>query len=441
MSVRPFAAAAALLLFTPVAPFAAASPAGIEREIDRLAAEVEPDVIAWRRDIHVHPELSNRETRTAKLVADHLRSLGLEVRTEVGVTGVIATVRGGRPGPVVALRADMDALPVTEQVDVPFASRVRSTYNGQDVGVMHACGHDAHTAILMGVATVLTRMRDELPGTVRLIFQPAEEGPPQGERGGADLMVEQGALADPKPSAIFGLHVTSRTQTGTLAYRPGGTMASADRLQIVVKGRQTHGAMPWLGVDPVTTAGHILVALQTVAGRRIDVTQSPIVVSIGSIHGGVRSNIIPDEVTMEGTIRTLDPAIRTEFHDRIRETVTQIAESMGAKAQVTIELGAPVTFNDPALTQRMLPTLERVAGRERVTISPATTGAEDFSIYQQEIPGLFFFMGVTPADRPLDQAAPNHSPFFYVDESGLVLGVRTMTHLAWDYLTGGEMPD
>jgi amidohydrolase len=290
----------------------------------------------------------------------------------------------------------------------------------------------------MGVATVLTRLRDDLPGTVRLIFQPAEEGPPEGERGGAALMVEQGALADPAPSAIFGLHVTSRIPTGTLAYRSGGTMASADRLEIVVKGRQTHGAMPWLGVDPVTTAGHILVALQTVAGRRIDITQSPIVVSIGSIHGGVRSNIIPDEVKMEGTIRTLDPAIRTEFHDRIRETVTQVAESMGAKAQVVIELGAPVTYNDPALTQRMLPTLERVAGHGQVRVSPPTTGAEDFSIFQQEIPGLFFFMGVTPADRPVEQAAPNHSPFFFVDESGLELGVRAMAHLAWDYLAGGD---
>jgi amidohydrolase len=434
MFVRPLAAAALSLLIAAAGLYAAEPASRVSREIDRLAAEVEADVVTWRRDIHTNPELSNRETRTAKLVADHLRSLGLEVREQVGVTGVIATVRGARPGPVVALRADMDALPVTEQVDVPFASRARSSYNGQEVGVMHACGHDAHTAILMGVATVLTRMRDQLPGTVRLIFQPAEEGAPQGERGGAELMVEQGALTDPEPSAIFGLHVTSRTATGTLAYRPGGTMASADRLEIVVKGRQTHGAMPWLGVDPVTTAGHILVALQTVAGRRIDVTQSPIVVSIGSIHGGVRSNIIPDEVKMEGTIRTLDPAIRTEFHDRIRETVTQVAESFGAKAQVTIELGAPVTFNDPALTQRMLPTLERVAGRDRVSVSPPTTGAEDFSIYQQEIPGLFFFMGVTPPDRDLATAAPNHSPFFYVDESGLLLGVRAMTNLAWDYL-------
>jgi amidohydrolase len=435
MALRPLVAAAAMsLLVAPVGALAA-TPPRIASEIDRLAGEVEGDVIAWRRDIHAHPELSNRETRTAALVADHLRSLGLEVRTEVGLTGVIATVHGGRPGPVVALRADMDALPVTEQVDVPFASQVRGTYNGHDVGVMHACGHDAHTAILMGVASVLTKLRSELPGTVRLIFQPAEEGPPEGERGGAELMVEQGALADPKPAAIFGLHVTSRTKTGTLAYRPGGTMASADGLQIVVRGRQTHGAMPWLGVDPVTTAGHILVALQSVAARRVDVTQSPVVISIGAIHGGVRSNIIPDDVTMEGTIRALDPEIRTELHAKIKETVTKVAESMGAKAEVTIELGAPVTFNDPELTQRMVPTLERVAGHQHVTVSPPTTGAEDFSIFQQQIPGFFFFMGVTPADRDVEQAAPNHSPYFYVDETGLVLGVRAMTNLAWDYLT------
>jgi amidohydrolase len=315
---------------------------------------------------------------------------------------------------------------------------VRTTYNGHQVGVMHACGHDAHTSILMGTATVLARLKDQLPGTVRFIFQPAEEGPPEGERGGAELMVEQGALAAPEPSAIFGLHVTSRSKTGTLAYRPGGTMASADSLRIVVKGRQTHGAMPWLGVDPVTTAGHILVALQSVAARRVDVTQSPVVISIGAIHGGVRSNIIPDDVTMEGTIRALEPTIRTELHEKIKETVTKVAESMGAKAEVTIDLGAPVTYNDPELTQRMVPTLERVAGHDQVIISPATTGAEDFSIYQEKIPGLFFFMGVTPADRDVEKAAPNHSPHFYVDEAGLTLGVRAMANLAWDYLTSKQ---
>jgi len=430
-------AAAALAILAAGTLSASEMSETIAREIDRLAAEVEPDVIAWRRDIHAHPELGNREHRTAALVAEHLRALGLEVETDVGPTGVVAVLRGARPGPVVALRADMDALPVTEQVDVPFASRVKSTYGGQEVGVMHACGHDAHTAILMGAAEVLTAMRAELAGTVKFLFQPAEEGPPPGERGGADLMLEEGAFDDPRPEAIFGLHVTSRTHTGTLTYRPGGTMASADSLEIVVKGRQTHGAMPWLGVDPVTTAGHILVALQTVAGRRIDVTQSPIVVSIGSIHGGVRGNIIPDEVRMVGTVRSLDPRIRQEFHDRIRETVTKIAESMGAKAEVNIDLGAPVTYNDPALTERMVPTLERVAGRDGVSLGPPTTGAEDFSVFQQEVPGLYFFMGVTPRDRSLDEAAPNHSPFFYVDESGLVLGVRVMASLAWDYLEGG----
>ncbi|HVR28216.1 MAG TPA: amidohydrolase [Thermoanaerobaculia bacterium] len=435
MTGRLLAAAALSLLLSGVVR-AGDLPDRIVREIDRLAAEVEPDVITWRRDFHANPELGNRERRTASIVAEHLRRLGLEVTTEVAHTGVVGILRGGRPGPVVALRADMDALPVTEEVDVPFASRVRSTYNGEEVGVMHACGHDAHTAILMGAAEVLAQMRADLPGTVKLIFQPAEEGAPQGERGGAELMLEEGAFDDPTPEAIFGLHVTSRTHTGTLTYRPGGTMASADGLQIVVRGRQTHGAMPWLGVDPITTAGHILVALQSVVGRRIDITQSPIVVSIGSIHGGVRGNIIPDDVRMVGTIRSLDPTIREELHARIRETVTKVAESMGAKADVTIELGAPVTFNDPALTQRMVPTLQRVAGADHVAVGPPTTGAEDFSEFQQHVPGLYFFMGVTPLDRPLEQAAPNHSPFFFVDESGLRLGVRAMANLAWDYLAG-----
>lgn len=417
---------------------AADTPAALDQEVDRLAAAVEPRVIAWRRDIHQHPELSNREVRTAKLVADHLRSLGIEVETEVAHTGVVGVLRGGKTGPVVALRADMDALPVVERADVPFASRVTAISDGREVGVMHACGHDAHTAILMGVAEVLAQVRDEIPGTVKLLFQPAEEGPPAGEEGGASLMVEEGALEGPRPEAIFGLHVTSRLHTGQIAYRSGGTMASADRLEIVVRGRQTHGAMPWLGVDPVTAAGHVLVALQSVSGRRIDVTQSPAVVSIGSIHGGVRSNIIPDEVTMEGTIRTLDPDIRQLFHERIRDTVEKVAASMGAQAEVTIDLGAPVTYNDPELTERMLPTLVRVAGRERVVVSPPTTGAEDFSVFQEEVPGLYFFVGVTPTDVALDAAAPNHSPLFTVDEAGLLLGVEALAHLAVDYLSRGS---
>ncbi len=402
--------------------------------IDAEAARLEEKVIAWRRDIHAHPELGNREFRTAALVAEHLKSLGLEVRTGVAHTGVVGLLRGGREGGVVALRADMDALPVAERVDLPFASNVRTEYGGREVGVMHACGHDGHVAILMGVAEILAKLRDDLRGTVKFIFQPAEEGAPEGEEGGAGLMVKEGVLRDPAPSAIFGLHIGSRLEVGQIGVRIGGAMASVDTLSITVRGRQTHGAYPWLGVDPVVVASQIVLALQTIPSRQLDLTAAPSLVTIGAIHGGVRNNIIPDEVEMIGTIRALDGRIRSEMHERIRRTAGKIAESAGATASVRIDAGYPVMWNDPPLTERMLPTLRRVAGSEHLSMVSPTLGSEDFAYFQKEIPGLFFFVGTRPRGTAVADVPANHSPDFFVDESGLLLGVRALAHLAADYL-------
>jgi len=406
----------------------------LDAEVDRRAAQVQGKVVAWRRDIHEHPELSNRETRTAELVAQHLRSLGIEVRTGVAHTGVVGVLRGGKPGPVVALRADMDALPVTEEVDVPFASKVRATYNGQEVGVMHACGHDTHTAMLMGVAEVLAGMRNDLPGTVKFIFQPAEEGAPAGEQGGAELMITEGALENPKPDAIFGLHVFPYP-AGDIRYRAGPIMASADAFHIVVRGRQTHGAIPWAGIDPVVIASQIVLGLQTIVSRQVDLTAAPAIVTVGVINAGVRYNIIPDSVVMSGTIRTFDAAVRRDVHDRVRRTAESIAQSAGASAVVAIDTGAAVTYNDPALTESILPTLRAVAGASHVALGPPITAAEDFSRYQQHIPGVFFFLGITPPGTDPAKAAPNHSPRFYVDEAALPVGVRALAHVAVDYLS------
>ena len=408
----------------------------LRESVATRASEVMDDVIAWRHDIHQNPELSNREYRTAALVADHLRSLGFDrVDTEVAHTGVVGVLVGGKPGPTVALRADMDGLPVTEQTGLPFASTVRSEFNGNEVGVMHACGHDAHVAILMGVAEVLAGMRDQLPGTVKFVFQPAEEGAPAGEEGGADLMVRQGVLENPAPEAIFGLHVWPGPQ-GWIGYRPEGTLAAADGLMIKIKGRQTHGSAPWAGIDPIIAAAHVMVALQSIPSRQLDVTRAPAVVSIGSIQGGVRGNIIPDEVTMWGTIRTFDNAMREDFMERIKTTAEQVAAASGAVAEVTFPGHAPVTYNDPELTERMVPTLHWAAGADSVSIAPRITGAEDFSYYQREIPGLFFFLGVNKKDVRPGEAAPNHSPFFYVDDGALEVGVRALAGAAVDYLSG-----
>jgi len=411
-----------------------AATATLDQRIDAASKKVESKVIDCRRDIHQHPELGNRETRTSKIIADRLRELGIEVKTPVAHTGVIGILRGGKPGRVVALRADMDALPVVEQVDVPFKSTVRTTFNGHDVGVMHACGHDAHVAILLGVAEVLAGIREEIPGTVKFLFQPAEEGAPEGEEGGAKLMVKEGALDNPKVDAVFGLHVTSRYPVGELAYRPGSMMAAVDSFKITVHGKQTHGAYPWLGVDPIVVAAQIVLGLQTIPSRQVDSSLAPSIVTVGAIHGGVRNNIIPDDVEMIGTIRSLDAKMRDDIHARIKRTAEDIARSGGATATVTIDEGYPITYNDPTVTERMAPTLRRVAGPSNVEVVNATLGAEDFSFFQQKVPGLFFWLGTRPKDQTAEQAASNHSPLFYVDESGLELGVRAMAHVAVDYL-------
>ena len=424
----------ALLLLEVSMSSLAAAPADLHSRIDAAAARVEQSVIACRRDIHEHPELGNREVRTAKIVADKLRSLGIDVQEKVAHTGVIGLLRGGKPGRVVALRADMDALPVTEQVDLPFASKVRTTYNGQEVGVMHACGHDAHVAILLGVAEVLAGMRNELPGTVKFLFQPAEEGAPQGEEGGAKLMVEQGALENPKVDAVFGLHVSSRFAVGEIAYKPEGMMAAVDSFKIVVRGKQTHGAYPWLGVDPIVVASQIVLGLQTIPSRQLDSTVAPSIVTVGAIHGGVRNNIIPDEVEMIGTIRSLDAKMRDEIHLRIKRTAESIATSGGATANVTITAGYPITYNDAPLTERSLPSLRKAAGAQNVRLVNPVLGAEDFSFFQQKVPGVFFWLGTRPKNQTPEEAPSNHSPLFYIDESGLGLGVRSLSYVAVDYL-------
>lgn len=411
---------------TLLAPLAAAQlPTAVEKKV----AEVMPDVVAWRRDLHEHPELSNQEFRTAAKVADHLRSLGMEVQTEVAHTGVIGILRGG-DGPVVALRADMDGLPVTELVDLPFASKARGVYQGQEVGVMHACGHDNHVSILMGVAEVLASLGDDLPGTVKFIFQPAEEGTPDGSMGGAELMIAEGAFESPKPDAVFGLHVFPMP-VGTVATRPGGLMASSDQYRIVVKGKQTHGAVPWAGVDPVVTASQVVLGLQTIVSRQLNATLTPSIVTVGKISGGVRNNIIPESVELVGTIRTFDADTRTDIHRRIERTATSIAEAAGATAEVEINLGYGVTRNDPELFRQMAPTLQQVAGDGFVEATQTTT-AEDFSYFANEVPGLFLFLGVAPDDPEL--VYPNHSPRFYADERALPVGVRALTALTLDYM-------
>jgi amidohydrolase len=388
-----------------------------------------PKVVEWRRDFHQHPELSNQEFRTAKIIADHLRALGMEVETEVAHTGVVGTLRGGN-GPVVALRADMDGLPVTELVDLPFASKAKGVYQGKEVGVMHACGHDNHVAILMGVAEVLAGLGDELPGTVKFIFQPAEEGTPDGSVGGAELMLMEGAFTNPKPDVVFGLHVFP-FPVGTVATRPEGLMASSDRYQITINGKQTHGAVPWAGVDPIVTASQVVLGLQTIISRQLDATLTPSIVTVGRIEGGVRNNIIPESVELEGTIRTFDAATRIDIHKRIRRTATSIAEAAGETADVVIDQGYGVTRNDPDLLRQMSSTLETVAGDGFIEATQTTT-AEDFSYFANEVPGLFLFLGVASDDPTL--VHPNHSPRFYADERALPVGVKALTSLTLDYM-------
>ncbi|MBP8098098.1 MAG: amidohydrolase [Arenimonas sp.] len=403
-----------------------------------LSASVNDKVLAWRRDIHQHPELSNRETRTSKLVADHLRALGLEVRTGIAHNGVVALIKGGKPGPRIALRADMDGLPVTEQVELPFASKVTTSYNGETVGVMHACGHDAHTSILMGVAEALVSMRKDLPGEVMLIFQPAEEGAPEGETGGAKQMLAEGLFAEFKPEAVFGLHVHSSANVGQIGYRSGPFMAAADSFKIVVKGKQTHGARPWVGIDPIVAAADIVTAAQTIVSRRMNLTLQPVVLSFGMVKGGIRSNIIPGQVEMIGTIRTFDPAMREQAFTELRRVATNIAEAHGATAEVTVptEVSYPVLVNDPALLERILPSLKQAVGAANVTQIPLSTGAEDFAFYAQQVPGVFFYVGATPVGVDPATAPANHSPQFFVDEGALAVGTRALLQVSLDYLNG-----
>jgi amidohydrolase len=422
----------------------AAAPAPVSADtmletIDQEAKAVEAKMIAWRRDIHEHPELGNREFRTSALVAEHLRKLGYEVREKVAHTGIVAVLKGGKPGPVIALRADMDALPLTELVDLPFASKARATWRGQDVGVMHACGHDAHTAILMAAAEVFAKLRNDLPGTVKLIFQPAEEGLPPGEEGGARLMIKEGALENPKPEAIFGLHVVSPGRVGTIAYRAGVAMAGSDTFHITVKGRGTHGARPWAGVDPIVVASQIVLGLQTIESRQVDVTNQPSVLTVGMFNAGNRSNIIPDAAELEGTLRTFDPEMRDFIMRRVKETAEGIAQSGGAEADVAwISDGYIPLVNNVPLTHRMAASLQRVAGSDKVLETAARTTSEDFSYYAQQVPGFFFWVGINPPTTLASLAAPNHSPRFQIDEAGLPLALRALLHTAFDYLGTGD---
>ncbi|MCO1335293.1 amidohydrolase [Microbulbifer sp. OS29] len=400
----------------------------------QLLENTESKVIEWRRHLHQNPELGNREFETAKYIEKHLRALGLEVETDIAHTGLIGYLKGGMPGPTVALRADMDALPVTERTDVSFASKARATYQNKDVGVMHACGHDTHVAMLMGAAEVLAGLRDDLAGNVLFIFQPAEEGAPDDEEGGAELMLKEGIFKKYKPDVAFGQHVTSSLPSGVIGYRSGPLMAAADEFRITINGRQTHGSRPWGGVDPIVAAAQVVMGAQAIVSRQIDITKEPAVVSFGRIEGGVRNNIIPDSVYLNGTIRNFDMDNRAEIFRRLKTTAELIAESSGASASVEILEGYPVTINNAELTEMALPILRAVAGNENVVEVPKITGAEDFSYYANEVPGFFYFLGVTPRDQDASKAPSNHSPLFYVDEEALREGTEAITLLTLDYM-------
>jgi amidohydrolase len=406
-----------------------------QSRVDQMAKAIEPKLIEWRRHFHQYPELSNREKKTSEKIASHLRSLGIEVQTGVAHTGVVGLLKGDKPGPVIALRADMDALPVTERNDLPFASKERTTFNDQEVGVMHACGHDTHMAILMGVAEILSSMKKDLKGTVKFIFQPAEEGSPKGEEGGAELMVKEGVLENPKVDVIFGMHISSQTELGKITYRSGGLMASVNDMKIIVKGRQAHGAAPWSSIDPIVVSAQIINSLQTIVSRNLDITENAGVVTIGSIHGGVRSNIIPEQVEMWGTLRALSVDDEKLLIDRVKQIATKTAEAAGATAEVEIPYSShyPVTFNNLALTEKMVPSLKKAAGDENVMIIAPHTGAEDFSFFQEKVPGLFFFVGALPPDIDPAKAPSHHTPDFMIDERGMLTGLKAMLQLTLDY--------
>jgi amidohydrolase len=406
----------------------------LKTKISQKANALESKVIQWRRELHQNPELGNREYKTAEKIAAYLQSIGIEVKAGIAKTGVVGILKGGKPGPVVALRADMDALPVKERVNIPFASKIEGEYNNQKVNVMHACGHDTHVAMLMGTATILAELRKDIKGTVKFIFQPAEEGAPEGEEGGAELMVKEGVLENPKVDVIFGLHINAQTEVGKIKYRPKGIMASSDWFKIKVIGKQSHGATPWQGIDPIVTSSQIILGLQTIVSRNMALTENAAVVSVGQINSGIRSNIIPEELNMSGTIRTLDSKAQEFIHARVKQIATNIAESAGATAQVDITKKTLITYNDPMLTEQMLPSLKNTAGQENVLLTEAVTGAEDFSFYQAKIPGLFVFLGGMPKGKKPEEMPSHHTPDFYIDESGFVLGMKTMANLTLDYM-------
>jgi amidohydrolase len=425
-----------LLVLTVISLSASAQNAATRKLISAKADALQAKIVAWRRDFHEHPELGNREVRTAGIIAAHLKSLGIEVQTGVATTGVVGILKGGKPGPVVALRADMDALPVTERVDLPFASKVKTQYNGNEVGVMHACGHDSHMAILMAVAEILSGMKNDLHGTVKFIFQPAEEGAPFGEKGGAEQMVKEGVMDNPHVDVIFGLHINSQTEVGKIVYRPGGIMAGVSDLQIIVKGRSAHGAYPWSSVDPMVVSAQIITGLQTIVSRNVNITENPAVVTIGAITGGTRFNIIAESVKMQGTVRYFTQSDEKLITDNVRRIATKTAEAYGATAEVLLPYSNhyPVTFNDPTLTALMLPTLEGTAGKDNVSLRPPVTGAEDFSFFQQKVPGIFFFLGGMPKGSNALIAPSHHTPDFYLDESGFALGVKALCNLTLEYM-------
>lgn len=407
----------------------------LQTRIEDQAKELEPKIIEWRRYFHEHPELSNREFKTSAKIVEHLKNLGLEVQYPVAKTGVVALLKGGKPGPVVALRADMDALPVTERNSLPFASKEKVVFNGQETGVMHACGHDAHMSIMLAVAEILTRNKAELKGTVKFIFQPAEEGVPVAESpAGAELMVKEGVLENPKVDAIFGLHIQSLLPSGQLAYRSGGLMASVDGVDITITGKGAHGATPWDSVDPIVVSSQIIQGLQTIVSRQTELTKAGAVITIGSLHGGVRRNIIPEKVMLEGTIRTFDDDMQKKVHEKIKLTAEKIAESAGAKADVDIIVMYPATVNDPTLTDKMVPSLIRAAGKENVVITQPVTMAEDFSFYQRKVPGFFFFLGAYPAEMKLTAQPTHHTADFMIDEKSMLTGVKALVNLTIDYM-------
>ncbi len=408
--------------------------AKLQAKVDQQAQEMEMKVIEWRRHFHQYPELSNREVKTAAIVAEHLKKLGIEVQTGVAKTGVVGLLKTGKPGPVIALRADMDALPVTERNSLPYASKEKAIFSDQETGVMHACGHDTHVAILMGVAEILSKNKSDLKGTIKFIFQPAEEGPPPGEDGGAGLMVKEGVLENPKVEVIFGMHIQSISPLGRITYRPAGMMAASDWFTIKVKGKQSHGAAPWMGIDPIAISAQIINGLQTIVSRQTDLTKEAAVISVGRINAGIRENIIPEEAVMAGTIRTLDDDMRTKIHEKIKLTATKIAESGGATAEVSIVNKTPVTYNDPELTEKMISSLQKAAGKENVIQINAVTGAEDFGFFLQEVPGFFFFVGAMMANQDPNVVPSHHTPDFMIDELGMRTGLKAMLNVTLDYM-------